>query len=193
MDDPTNPVPGRVGPAIDGIEMKLAESGEIIVKGPNVFPGYWNRPQQTAEVLREGWFHTGDQGELDATGTWKIVGRIKNLIVLGSGHKIAPETIEDEIARHLPGAQQIVITGNGRGYLSAIVTGNISRQEMQTALDTVNPQLPHYKQVRAFVVRAEPFSIDNGMLTANGKLKRDLIAARMKNEIEEIYRVKQAV
>jgi long-chain acyl-CoA synthetase len=188
MDDPKKPVPGRVGPAIPGIEMKLAENEEIVIRGPNVFPGYWNRPQQTAEVLRDGWFHTGDQGEKDATGTWRIVGRIKNLIVLGSGHKIAPEAIEEEIARHLPGAQQVVIVGNGRGYLSALVTGNVSREQVQAALDTVNPQLPHYKQVRAFCVQTEPFSIDNGMLTANGKLKRDLISTRMKTEIEDMYR-----
>jgi long-chain acyl-CoA synthetase len=193
MDDPKNPVPGRVGPTIPGIEMRVAGNGELVIRGPNVFPGYWNRPQQTAEVLRDGWFHTGDQGELDETGTWKIVGRIKNLIVLGSGHKIAPETIEDEIAKHLLGAQQIVIVGNGRGYLSAIVTGPVGRDEVQAALDTVNPQLPHYKQVRAFALRTDPFSIDNGMLTANGKLKRDLIAERMKNEIEDMYQVKQAV
>jgi long-chain acyl-CoA synthetase len=188
MDDPKNPVPGRVGPAIPGIDMRLADNGEIIVKGPNVFIGYWNRAQQTAEVLRGGWFHTGDQGEQDGTGTWKIVGRIKNLIVLGSGHKIAPETIEDNVAKHLPGAQQIVIVGNGRGYLSAIVTGNVNREEVQAALDAVNPDLPHYKQIRAFVTRTEPFSIENGMLTANGKLKRDLISAQMKNEIDDMYR-----
>jgi long-chain acyl-CoA synthetase len=193
MDDPKTPVPARVGPTIPGVEMQVAENGEIIVRGPNVFPGYWNRLQQTAEVLRNGWFHTGDQGELDETGTWKIVGRIKNLIVLGSGHKIIPETIEDELAKHLPAAQQIVIVGNGRGYLSAIVTGPVSREEVQRGLDTVNPHLPHYKQLRAFVLRSEPFSIDNGMLTANGKLKRDIITARMKDEIEQMYRVKQAV
>ena len=193
MDDPKNPMPGHVGPTIPGIEMRLADNGEIIVRGPNVFPGYWNRPRQTADVLRDGWFHTGDQGELDETGTWKIVGRIKNLIVLGSGHKIAPETIEDEVGRTLPAAQQVVIVGNGRGYLSAIVTGNVSREQVQSALDAVNPQLPHYKQIRAFVIRMEPFSTDNGLLTANGKLKRDLISARMQNEIEEMYRVKQAV
>lgn len=187
MDDPRNPVPGRVGPAIAGIEMKLADSDEIVIRGPNVFPGYWNRPQQTAEVLRDSWFHTGDQGEIDATGTWRIVGRIKNLIVLGSGHKIAPESIEDEIARVLPAAQQVVIVGNGRGYLSAVVTGDISRQQVQTALDTVNAQNPHYKQIRAFCVRKEPFSIENGMLTANGKLKRDLISARLSREIEDMY------
>jgi long-subunit acyl-CoA synthetase (AMP-forming) len=115
------------------------------------------------------------------------------LIVLGSGHKIAPETIEEEISRHLPGAQQVVIIGNGRGYLSAIVTGNVTAEQVQAGLDAVNPQLPHYKQVRAFHVQQEPFSIENGTLTANGKLKRDVISSRMKNEIEEMYRVKQAV
>ena len=193
MDDPQHPVPGRVGPAIPGIEMRLDENDEILVRGPNVFPGYWNRPQQTADALRDGWFHTGDQGELDASGTWRIVGRIKNLIVLGSGHKIAPEPVEDEISRCLTGAQQVVVVGNGRGYLSAIVTGNVSAEQAQTALDAVNPHLPHYKQVRAFCLRAEPFSIDNGMLTTNGKLKRDVISARMKSEIEDMYRVKQAV
>jgi long-chain acyl-CoA synthetase len=193
MDDPHQVVPGRVGPAISGIEMRLAENDEIVVRGPNVFPGYWNRPHQTAEVLRDGWFHTGDQGEADASGNWRIVGRIKNLIVLGSGHKIAPEIVEEEVARHLPGAQQVVIVGNGRGYLSAIVTGSVGGVEVQAVLDQLNAQLPHYKQVRAFVVRPEPFSIENGMLTANGKLKRDLIAARLKNEIEGMYQVRQAV
>jgi long-chain acyl-CoA synthetase len=193
MDDPNHVAPGRVGPAIPGIEMRISQNDEIIVRGPNIFPGYWNRPQQTAEVLYDGWFHTGDQGEMDASGNWRIVGRIKNLIVLGSGHKIAPETIEEEIARHLPGAQQVVIVGNGRGYLSAIVTGNINAEQVQAALDAVNPQLPHYKQVRAFHLRQEPFSIENGMLTANGKLKRDLISSRMKSEIENMCQVKQAV
>ena len=193
MDDPNDVAAGRVGPAIPGLEMRLGENDEIVVRGPNVFPGYWNRPQQTAEALRDGWFHSGDQGEMDASGKWRIVGRIKNLIVLGSGHKIAPEGIEEEIARRLPGAQQVVIMGNGRGYLSAIVTGNVSGQQVQAALDAVNPELPHYKQVRAFCLRAEPFSIQDGMLTALGKLKRDLISARMKSEIEEMYQVRQAV
>jgi len=193
MDDPHKLVPGRVGPAIPGIEMKLVENDEIVVRGPNVFPGYWNRLQQSDEFLRGGWFHTGDQGEVDETGTWRIIGRIKNMIVLGSGHKVAPEKIEEEIARHLPGAQQVVIVGNGRGYLSAIVTGTVTGEQVQAALDAVNPRLPHFKQVRASCIQPEPFSIENGMLTANGKLKRDLISARMSDEIETMYRVKQAV
>jgi len=193
MDDPNRVEVGRVGPAIPGMEMRLGEHDEILVRGPNIFAKYWNRPEQTAEALRDGWFHTGDQGEVNAAGNWRIAGRIKNLIVLGSGHKISPEPIESAIAKDLPGAQQVVVVGNGRGYLSAIVTGSVTAEHVQAALDAVNPELPHYKQVRAFFVRGEAFSIDNGMLTVNGKLKRDVIAAWMKNEIEDMYGVKQAV
>lgn len=192
MDDPGHVEPGRVGPAIRGIEMKLGENDEIIVRGPNVFPGYWNRPQETAKALRDSWFHTGDQGEVDGAGNWRISGRIKNLIILGSGHNIAPEPIEDEVLRNLSGAQQVVLVGNGRGYVSAVVTGAVTREQVQAALDLVNAGLPHYKQVRAFHIYSELFSIENGLLTANGKLKRDLIAARLKEEIEEMYGVKQA-
>jgi long-chain acyl-CoA synthetase len=187
MDDPHHVEPGRVGPAVPGTEMKLGENDEILVRGPNVFSGYWNRPLETENARHEGWFHTGDQGEVNAGGNWRIVGRIKNLIVLGSGHKLSPEPIEEQILRNLPGAQQVVLIGNGRGYLSTIVTGNVTREQVQTALDAVNSDLPHYKQVRAFSLRPEGFSIENGCLTANGKVKRDVIAARMNSEIEEMY------
>jgi long-chain acyl-CoA synthetase len=193
MDDPNRVEVGRVGPAIPGMEMRLGENDEIVVRGPNIFPGYWNRPDQTADALHGGWFHTGDQGEVNVAGNWRIAGRIKNLIILGSGHKISPEPMETAIARNLPEAQQVVVVGNGRGYLSAIVTGKVSEEHVQSALDVVNPELPHYKQVRSFFVREEAFSVESGMLTVNGKLKRDVIAARMKNEIDEMYRVKQAV
>ena len=193
MDDPNRVEVGYVGSAIPGMEMKLEENDEIVVRGPNIFSGYWNRPEQTADALRDGWFHTGDQGEVSAAGNWRIAGRIKNLIVLGSGHKLSPEPIENAIAKLLPEAPQVVVVGNGRGYLSALVTGSVTSEKVQAALDAVNLEMPHYKQVRAFVVLAEAFSIENGTLTVNGKLKRDVIAERMKNEIDDMYRVKQAV
>jgi long-chain acyl-CoA synthetase len=193
LDDPSHYEAGRVGPAILGIEMKLGEDEEILARGPNIFPGYWNRPEETAKALRDGWFHTGDQGEVDATGNWRIVGRIKNLIILGSGHNIAPEPIEEKLLQQLPGAAQVVVVGNGKGYLSAIITGNVTSEQAQAAIDTVNLHFPHYKQVRALYIRAEAFTIENRLLTANGKLKRDEIARQMKNEIEDMYRVKVAV
>jgi len=188
MDDPNGAVvPGRAGPAISGIEMKVAENEEIVVRGPNIFPGYWNRPAETAKVLRDGWFHTGDQGEVNAAGNWKIVGRIKNLIILGSGHNIAPEPIEDKILQHVPEASQVVVVGNERGFLTALVTGKLSGEKVQTAIDAVNVELPHYKQVRAFHLVEQAFTIDSGLLTANGKLKRDLIAERFRAEIDAMY------
>lgn len=189
MDDPDGAViPGRVGPAIAGVEMKIGENDEIAVRGPNIFPGYWERPEESAKVLRDGWFYTGDQGEVDANGNWKIVGRIKNLIVLGSGHNVAPEPIEDTILREVPGAVQVVVVGNGRGFLGTLVTGKVDRDKIQPALDLVNSTLPHYRQVRAFHLVEEAFTIDSGLLTANGKLKRDLIAERFSAEIDAMYR-----
>lgn len=188
MDDPdARLVPGRTGPAISGIEMRSAEQEEIVVRGPNIFPGYWNRPDETARVLRDGWFHTGDQGEVDANGNWKIVGRIKNLVILGSGHNIAPEPLEDEITRELPGVSQVVLIGNGRGYLVALLTGKLTREATQEALNRVNAGLPHYKQVRSFHILEDAFTIENGMLTANGKLKRDAIAEHFRNPIDAMY------
>lgn len=193
MDDPRNVEPGFVGPAIPGIEMQRGENDEILVCGPNIFPGYWNRPAETAKVLQDGWFHTGDQGEKSANGNWRIAGRIKNLIILNSGHNIAPEPLENELSQSLPEAQQVVLTGNGRSFLSAIVTGNLPEDRVQAAIDALNAHLPHYKQIRAFYVHSEPFTIESGLLTANGKLKRDAIAAHLKEEIEKLYPVKRAV
>jgi long-chain acyl-CoA synthetase len=190
MDHPHHVEAGRVGPAIPGVEMKLGENDEIIVRGANIFPGYWKRPEETAKVLREGWFYTGDQGEVNAEGNWKISGRIKNLVILSSGHNVPPEPIEDRALQHLPGALHAVVVGNGRGYLSLLVTGNVKAEIVRTALDTVNSVLPHYKQLRAFHVCTEPFTIDNGMLTANGKLKRDAINIRWKKEIDAMYQAK---
>jgi long-chain acyl-CoA synthetase len=191
LDDPRIPVePGYVGQAIRGIEMKIAENEEIIVRGPNIFAGYWNRPEESARVLRDGWFHTGDQGEVNSRGNWRIIGRIKNLIILNSGHNVPPEPIEDKIAQHLPAAQQVVIVGNGQGYLCALISGPVEPQAVQSALDAVNPGLPHYRQVRKFAVVRETFTSENGLLTVNGKLRRDAINARFATEINSMYEKK---
>jgi len=192
MDNPRlAPEAGRVGQAIPGIEMKGGDNDEILVRGPNIFPGYWNRPKETARVLEGGWFHTGDQGEVNSRGNWRISGRIKNLIILNSGHNIAPEPIEEKIAQLLPSAQQVVVVGNGRGYLCALAAGAVEPAAVQAALDEVNSELPHYRQVRSFAVLPEGFTPENGLLTANGKLKRDTINKKYRDEIEQMYR-KQA-
>ncbi len=191
MDDPRQPPePGCVGPAIPGIEMRLGENEEILVRGPHIFPGYWNRPQETSRVLQDGWFHTGDQGEVNLRGNWRVIGRIKDLIILNSGHNIAPEPIEEKLQQLLPGAQQVVLVGNGRGYLCALVTGAVEESAVQAALDAVNPGLPHYRQLRGFTVLREAFTPENGLLTANGKLRRDAISSRFASQINAMYDVR---
>src|SRR6267143_1940535 len=196
LDDPRVPVePGYVGTVITGIEMKLAENEEIVVRGRHIFAGYWNRPEETARVLQDGWFHTGDQGEVNVRGNWRISGRIKNLIILNSGHNITPESIEEKIGRLLPAAQQVVAVGNGRGYLCALVSGAVEAPAVQAALDAVNPELPHYRQIRNFTILRDGFSPENGLLTVNGKIRRDAINARYASEINAMYdskRVREA-
>jgi len=187
MDDPQRVEPGRVGPAIPGIEMKLGENDEVLVRGPNVFAGYWHRPEQTSAVLRDGWFHTGDQGDIDETGNWRITGRIKNLIILNSGHNIAPEPIEEQLVRTIPGAHHVLLVGNGRSFLAAIISGANGQSGIESHIDRLNATLPHYRKIRRFHVSQELFTIENGLLTANGKLRRDAIAARLSAEIERIY------
>ena len=192
MDDPRDHAePGYVGAAIPGIEMKMGENDEIVTRGPHIFPGYWNRTEETARVLRDGWFHTGDQGKVNAHGKWSVTGRIKNLIVLNSGHKIAPEPLEEQIARLLPAAQQAVIVGNGRGYLCALITGTVEPAAVAAALEVVNRELPHYRQIRNFKMVGNAFTPESGLLTANGKLRRDAVNARFAFEINAMYEEKK--
>jgi long-chain acyl-CoA synthetase len=191
MDDPRRVEPGRVGVAVPGTEMQIADTGEILVRGPHIFPGYWKRPEESAKAIEGGWFHTGDQGEVDANGSWRITGRLKNLIVLNSGHKVPPEPLESALIQHLPDAEQIVLVGDQRSFLSALVTvnsGNGSNEpNIQSVIDRINSEQPHYKQIRAFKVISEPFTMESGLLTSNGKLRRDAIAEHYAVEIEAMY------
>jgi long-chain acyl-CoA synthetase len=192
MDIPGRAEPGWVGPAVEGAEMKAGENQEILVRGPNIFSGYWKRPEETAKALRDGWFHSGDQGEMNANGNWRIVGRIKNLLILNSGLNVAPEPIEEKLLGALPGAQQTVLIGHGRRYLVAIVTGDVANENVAAAIESLNQEMPHYKQIHSFHIERQAFTIDSGLLTALGKLKRDAIGARFAVEIEKMYREKSA-
>jgi long-chain acyl-CoA synthetase len=196
LDDPQQVRPGRVGPAIPGIEMTTSPGGEILVRGPNIFPGYWQRPPETAAALEGGWFHTGDLGDADRNGNWRITGRAKDLIILSSGHNVAPEPLENELAERLPQAQQIVLVGNQRGSLAVLVTtapsDGLKPAAVQAAIEAVNADLPHYKQIRAFRILPAPFTVEDGLLTTMGKLKRDAIASRCAAQIEEMYQKKPA-
>ncbi len=187
MDDPDHVEMGWVGPAVDGVEMKLGEMDEILVKGPNVFPGYWHRPQATAAAFCDGWFRTGDQGEVNQRGNWRIIGRIKNLLILSSGHNVAPEPMEECLLKSIPGIRQVILIGHGKSFLSALLTGEARTEDIEKAVESINGTLPHYKRIRAYRLLEEPFSIENGLLTANGKLKRDQIQIRWDSRIQEMY------
>jgi long-chain acyl-CoA synthetase len=187
IDDTDHVQIGRVGHAVDGCELKVSESGELLCRGPNVFDGYYNRPEATAEVLRNGWFHTGDQVDLDRDGSLSIIGRIKDVIVPESGHNVAPGPIEDRLQRAAAGIEQAVVVGHGRPFLTALVTGNISADALETAITELNQSLPHYQRLRKARRLEEPFTPDNGLLTANQKLRRKAIEQRYQSTIEELY------
>ena len=187
MDNVNHAVAGRVGPAISGIEMILNSNQEILVRGPNIFPGYWNRPKATNEVLQNGWFHTGDQGEIDEDGNWKIIGRVKNIIITTGGHNISPEPIERKIGLVLPQSDQVMVIGNGRKFLSAIITGKLNRELIAQSFKKINQQLPHYQQIIRYHHTEEPFSIENGLLAANGKVRRVAVENYYQSEIKTLY------
>jgi long-chain acyl-CoA synthetase len=186
LDKPDMVVAGRVGHAIDGVELRVAEGGELLVRGPNVFTGYWNKPEETEKTLVEGWFHTGDQVDIES-GNLKIIGRIKNLIIPESGHNIAPEPIEQEFMEACPSAEHCMIVGHGRSSLGILVTGDASDAAIDAGLKRVNEALPHYKRIRRSHRAQEPFSIDNGLLTANQKLKRGAIEDHFRDAIDAMY------
>ena len=188
MDRPGGVVAGRVGHAIPGCEAKITDEGELICRGPNIFAGYWKKPEATADAIRDGWFHTGDQAELDDKGNWKIVGRLKNLIKPESGHWVAPEQLEQRLIDTGVGIEQAMVVGHARPFLAALVAGSVEQGAIDRAVELVNKDLPHYRRIRKAVKTPEAFTIENGLLTANQKMRRKVIEQRFQAEIEGLYR-----
>jgi long-chain acyl-CoA synthetase len=187
IDDTQQVRPGRVGKAIEGCELRVSEQGELLCRGPNVFSGYWNRPEASAGVLRDGWLHTGDRVEIDQDGSVKLIGRVKDTLVLESGHNVPPELIEQRLTGLLPGVEQAVAVGHGRPYVAAIVTGAAPEIDLERVSEAVNAELPHYMRVRRLFRAPEPFTVENGLLTANQKLRRKAIESRYNDAIEQMY------
>jgi long-chain acyl-CoA synthetase len=188
MDEPRQAVAGRVGQAIPGCETKLGEGDELLVRGPNVFPGYWKRDDATREAFEDGWFKTGDRADVDPAGNFRILGRAKNLLVPTSGHNVAPEPIEQQILERTPGVDHAVVMGHGRPFLTAVVSGKADRATVQRSIDAINEGLPHYRRIRAFHLTDEAFTPENGLLTANQKLKRPALEAHFETAVDRLYR-----
>ncbi len=187
MDVPPDASPGTVGRPLDGVDVRIGDDQELQVRGPNIFPGYWGRPDDTRRAFTDdGWFRTGDQGVLDG-GRLSISGRVKNVIVLSSGHKVAPEPIEEALKAELPAADQIVVLGHERKALVALVAGSVDRADVDRAIAAVNSGLPHYRRIAGVHLHPTALTPESGLLTANAKLKRPTIEAHFREPIAALY------
>jgi len=201
---------GSVGEPISGVEVRIAEDGEILVKGPNVMLGYFQLPEASAEVMTEdGWFRTGDVGHLDEHGSLFITDRKKELMKLSTGKYIAPQPIERRLSasRFI---EQAVVVGNSRQFCTALVVLDVAaiatwfaesgfpvpddvvghprvKELIQREIDGVNTGLPHWEQVKKFALVKRPWSIETGELTPTLKIKRRVIHEKHAVEIQTLY------
>ena len=148
------------------VETKVSADGELLIRGPNVMRRYYHDPAATAKVMEDGWFRTGDTGEIDADGYVKVIGRRNRTIVLSSGKKVAPEELENLLAG-MPGLLEALVSGEGESrLLTAEVYSTLPEKTVRDQIDTINRTLPIYKRIRRVIVRKEPFP-----RTASGKIK----------------------
>jgi long-chain acyl-CoA synthetase len=203
---------GTVGPLIPGVEVKIAPDGEILTRGPHVMKGYWNNPEATAQAIdAEGWFHTGDIGEIDADGFLKITDRKKDIIINAYGKNIAPQPLE-ALLKSSPYVGTPVLIGDRRKYLAALIVPNFEklerdaaamgvkfnnheelvadervRQIFQNELDRFNANLDRQEKIRRFALLPRDFTIDADEITPSLKVKRKVIDAKYKPIIDELY------
>ena len=202
---------GTVGPAIPGVTVRIADDGEILVKGGNVCAGYFEDPAGTAELIdADGWMHTGDLGELDEDGFLKIIGRKKDLIINAAGKNISPQNIELDLRNH-PMISQAVVIGEGRRYLTALITldpehlavwskehgkeldvealakDEDAKREVQAAVDEVNAKRSRVESIRKFRILPHDLSVAEGELTPTLKPKRFVVNQRYASLVEEMY------
>lgn len=197
LDRPGQIRPGYVGPPLPGVELRLSPAGEIETRGPHVFAGYWARPEATqAAFAPEGWFRTGDAGAVDEAGRWQIGGRLSALLVLSSGHNLAPEPLEAELTRLLlealgPGHDelQVCVVGHGQPHAAALIAdpGELPGALLQSVLEGLNAGLPPKAQIYRHLHLAESWSAEDGQLTTNLKLRRREINARYARQIADLY------
>jgi long-chain acyl-CoA synthetase len=173
-----------------GCEVRLAADGEILVRSEMMFSGYYKAPEDTAAAFSEGWLLTGDLGEIDEEGFLKIVGRKKELIVTSTGKKVAPSLLENMLKEHHL-ISQAMVYGEGKSYLVALITVNAAspdaKQVVQQKVDEVNRRVSSTESIKKFAVLERDFEIAKDEITPTGKVKRDVVAKRYSNLIEELY------
>jgi long-chain acyl-CoA synthetase len=179
--------PGWVGPALPGVELKVDAEGQLLARGPNIFAGYWRRPSDLG-FSPDGWFETGDLGDVDPDGRWRITGRKSAVLALATGHKVAPEPVEDALRALIGGDAQVVALGHGRPHLAALVAGaGVTEEQVARALERHNAAAEPKKKVHAFALVDTPFTTESGLLTPNLKLRRAAIAERFRGRIDALY------
>ena len=189
---------GTVGPAIPGIEVKTAEDGEILIKGPTVFAGYYEDEKATRAVLPgDGWLHTGDVGEIDEDGFLTVTDRKKDIIVTAGGKNVAPQNIEN-LLKGIPWVSQALVVGDRRPYLVALITLDDDEVEklegtedpktlVAHAVEAMNSDLAHHEQIRLYTILPRDFSPEQNEVTPTLKLKRKIVEEHFATELEQLY------
>ena len=212
LNPPHAPRLGTVGKPLSAVELRIAEDGEILARGPNVMSGYYNQPEATADVLRDGWLHTGDIGSIDAEGYLSITDRKKDVLVTSGGKKIAPQPIESILTRS-PLVSEVVVLGDRRKYAAALIVPDfpalerrlkdlgrppgeradlVTRPDVvglyQEIVDAMNQELSQFERIKRIALLPSAFSIESGELTPTLKIKRKVVEARWRDQIDRLYR-----
>ncbi|MGH9559730.1 MAG: AMP-dependent synthetase/ligase, partial [Bryobacteraceae bacterium] len=184
------PKSGSIGKMLPGVEARLEGDGELMLRTPCMFSGYYNDPEATASVLRDGWLATGDIAEMDSDGYWYITGRKKELIVASNGKKIYPARIEGLFKRE-PLINQVLLIGDRMPYITALFTVNgavdEARPAVEQAVKDVNKQLPQFEQIRKFKILDRDFSIERGEVTPTMKIRRKQVLENYRAAVSEMY------
>ena len=216
VNPPDAPRVGTVGKPLPNVELRIAEDGEILARGPNVMPGYYNKPEASADVLKDGWFHTGDIGTIDGEGYLSITDRKKDLLVTSGGKKIAPQPIE-EVLKRSPLVSEAVLLGDRRKFAAALIVPDFPALERrlrdlgrplgdraallarpdvlglyQEIIDALNRELSQYERLKKFALLPREFSIESGELTPTLKVKRKVVEQKYSEVIESLYTAAEA-
>ena len=177
-----------VGPPFSTNEVKIANDGEILIKGENIMLGYWNQKEETEKVIKEGWLHTGDIGELDQNNYLKITDRKKDIIVTLGGDNISPSKIENILCLNQL-IKQSFVYGDQQNYLVAIIVCDkeINKEKIKNIIENINYNLTLIEKIKKYILISDEFTIDNEMLTPTLKLKRKEIVKNYLKQIEILY------
>jgi long-chain acyl-CoA synthetase len=212
VNPPDAPRVGSVGKSLPGVELRIAEDGEILARGPNLMSGYYNKPEATAAVLKDGWFHTGDIGTIDGEGYLSITDRKKDLLVTSGGKKIAPQPIEATLKRS-PLLAEAILLGERRKFVAALLVPDFpalerrlkalgrppgTREELvtrddvvslyQELVDALNRELSQFERIKRIAILPAEFTIESGELTPTLKVKRKVVEERWRDAIERLYK-----